>query len=132
MSTRTATALVLLTLCGLAVLDAAERAWQTGTLQEVTIDRPKVNFGVQSRDPSSNLPRAVPSREIRTYIVHTDSLRLELRQDATADTPRLDVRIGEPVTFALDKKTVYMKDDAGKEHKLSLRKQTSLPATETK
>jgi hypothetical protein len=132
MRKRTATALILLTVCGSAVLDAAERVWQTGTLQDVKIDRPKVNFGVPSRDPSTNLPRAAASREIRTYIIHTDNLRLELRQDATTDTPRLDVRVGEPVTLALDKKTVYVKDDSGKEHKLSLRKQTILPAAETK
>jgi hypothetical protein len=36
------------------------------------------------------------------------------------------VILGQPVTFALDKKTVYVRDSEGKEHKLSLRKQTPL------
>ena len=105
---------------------AADRAWQTGTWRETKVETPKVLFSVQSRDPNSNLPRTAAAREIRTFVIDTSTHRLELRQDATVDTPRIDVLIGQPVQIAIEKKTVYVKDSEGKEHKLSLRKQTAL------
>src|SRR5687768_15925179 len=105
---------------------AAEREWQTGIWRDSKIERPKVLFSVQSRDPNSNLPRTTAAREVRTYVIETSTHRLELRQDATVDTPRIDVLLGQPATFALEKKTVYVRDSDGKEHKLSLRKQTPL------
>lgn len=111
---------------------AAQRAWQTGTWQDVKVERPRVMLGVQSRDPNSNVPRTAPVREIRTYVIETGSLRLELRQEVAADVPRIDAMIGDHVTFALDKKTVYIKDEDGKEHKLTVRKQTTLSAAQPK
>ena len=105
---------------------AAERQWQSGTWRDMRVDRPKVLFSVQSRDPNSNLPRTAAAREVRTFVIETATHRLELRQDATVDTPHIEVLLGEPVSFAIEKKTVYVKDAAGKEHKLSLRKQTPL------
>lgn len=105
---------------------AAERDWQKGTWRESRIERPKVLFSVQTRDPNSNVPRTAAAREIRTFVIDTSTHRLELRQDATVDTPRIDVLIGEPVSVAVEKKTVYVKDNLGKEHKLTLRKATPL------
>ena len=105
---------------------AEERQWQSGTWRETKIERPKVLFSVQSRDPNSSLPRTAAAREIRTFVIDTRTHRLDLRQDATVDTPRIDVLVGEPVVIAIEKKTVYVKDSEGKEHKLSLRKQTPL------
>jgi hypothetical protein len=105
---------------------AAERQWQSGTWRDSKIERPKVLFSVQSRDPNSNLPRTAAAREIRTFVIDSKTHSLELRQDATVDTPRIDVILGQPVTFAIEKKTVYVRDSDGKEHKLSLRKQTPL------
>jgi hypothetical protein len=105
---------------------AEERQWQSGTWRDTNIERPKVLFSVQSRDPNSSLPRTAAAREIRTFVIDTRTHRLELRQEATVDTPRIDVLVGEPVVIAIDKKTVYVKDGEGKEHKLSLRKQTPL------
>jgi hypothetical protein len=105
---------------------AQGRQWQGGTWRETSVERPKVLFSVQSRDPNSNLPSTAVAREVRTFVIDTKTHRLELRQDATVDTPRIDVLIGEPVVIAIEKKTVYVKDAEGKEHKLSLRKQTPL------
>ncbi len=85
-----------------------------------------MSFGVLSRDPNSNLPRTAAAREVRTFVIDTNTHSLELRQDATVDTPRIDVQIGQTVQVAIEKKTVYVKDGLGKEHKLSLRKQTPL------
>lgn len=107
-------------------MSAAERVWQTGTLREAKVDRPSVSFAVRTRDPGSNVPRSALAREIRTYVIDTDTLRLDLRQDVFTETPRIDVSIGQPVKIALEKKTAYVKDDKGKEHKLEVRKRTEL------
>ena len=109
-----------------ATAAAADREWQTGTWRDTKVERPRVLFSVQSRDPNSNVPQMAAAREIRTFVIDSKTHSLELRQDATVDTPRIDVLLGQPVTFAIEKKTVYVRDSDGKEHKLSLRKQTPL------
>lgn len=109
-----------------AVLLAAERQWQSATWRDFQVERPKVLFNVQPRNPNSNLPHTAVAREIRTFVVETSTHVLELRQDATVDTPHIDVVPGQPVRIAIEKKTVYIKDGLGKEHKMSLRKQTPL------
>lgn len=140
MTRRSALALMMCAAAGLVgppagghyLLGAAERVWQTGTWRDVKVDRPRVLFSVQSRDPNSSLPRTAAAREIRTYVIETSTLRLELRQDATVDTPRIDMLVGQPVTFALENKTVYVKDEQGREHKLDVRKRTALSPAEAK
>lgn len=124
--------MALAALVGHAAVNAAEREWQTGTWREATVERPRVLFSTQTRDPNSPLPRTTPARELRIYVIETDTLRLELRQDATVDTPRINVVFGQPATFALEKKTVYVKDEDGREHRLSVRKQSALPSAQTK
>src|SRR5688572_27962952 len=116
--------LSVLVMCALVsvITIAAERDWQNAVWREAKVDRPKVMFGVQSRDPNSSLPRTAAARETRTFVIETSTHRLELRQDATTDTPRIDALIGGEVLIAVEKKTVYVKDGEGKEHKLSLRK----------
>jgi hypothetical protein len=109
-----------------AIVIAQVREWQSGTWRDMKIDRPKVLIGVQTRDPNSNLPRTAAAREVRTFVIDTATHSLELRQEATIDTPQIDATIGEPVVFAIEKKTVYVKAADGKEHKLSLRKKTPL------
>jgi len=126
MTRRAPLAAVLCVIFSIAAI-AAERQWQKGTWRDSKIERPRVLFNAQPRNPNDNVPHtAAAPREIRTFVIDTSTHRLELRQDATADTPRIDVVIGEPVSIAIEKKTVYVKDDEGKEHKLTLRKQTPL------
>jgi hypothetical protein len=125
MTKRAFLAAALCAALGVAVI-AEERQWQNGIWRESKIERPKVLFSVQSRDPNSSLPRTAAAREIRTFVIETRTHRLELRQDATVDTPQIDVLLGQPVLVAVEKKTVYVKDALGKETKLSLRKQTPL------
>jgi hypothetical protein len=108
-----------------AWLGAVDRAWQTGTWKDVQAKRPKVVFGVPAGDPNSGGRRSPPAaRETRVYVIETDDLRLELKQDATVETPRLDALVGEPVTFAIEKNNVYIKDAKGHETKLSVTKKT--------
>ena len=96
------------------------RAWQTGTWRDVQIVRPKVVFGPAPR-PGVGSP-APALAEVRTYVIETDDLRLELKENTRADARRIDATVGEVVTFALEKSTVYIKEADGAEHKLSVSK----------
>jgi hypothetical protein len=101
----------------------AERAWQMGTWRGVQVVRPKVVFGV-TRAPRVGSP-APAIVEVRTYVIETDDLRLELKENTTADAHRIDATVGEPVTFALEKNSVYIKEAEGAEHKLSVTRKTT-------
>jgi hypothetical protein len=104
----------------------SERAWQTGTWSGAQVVRPKVVFGV-ARAPRVGSP-APAVVEIRTYVIETDDLRLELKENTTTDAHRIDATVGTPVTFALDKNTAYIKEADGTERRLSVTKK----ATKTK
>lgn len=104
------------------------RAWQTGTWRDVQIVRPKVVFGLARPGVGSPAPAIA---EVRTYVIETDDLRLELKENTTADAHRIDATIGEPVTFALEKNTVYIKDGDGTEHKLGVTRKTTKTKSET-
>jgi hypothetical protein len=120
MTERPAAALLVLLLSAPAVCQAADRAWQTGTWIEMQIVRPKVVFGIISRDPAAGGQRS-PAVEEVLYVIETDALRLEFKQKGTLDQ-RIDAMIGEPVTFALEKNTIYIKDAKGKERRLTVTK----------
>jgi hypothetical protein len=117
---------IVLAVCLCATGWAAERVWQKGTLRDVQVKRPRVVFGVAPNNPATGAPRASPpaTQEIRTYIVETETTRFELRENTTVDSPHIDMLVGEPVQFAVEKKTVWIKDQDGHEHKLSLVKQS--------
>ncbi|MSO55547.1 MAG: hypothetical protein EXQ55_01295 [Acidobacteria bacterium] len=109
-----------------ATLWSAERTWQTGLWREAKVERPKIVFGVAPNNPNTGAPRTSPpaAKEKRTYVIETDAVRLEIRLDATVDTPRIDALIGEPVTFALERNDIYIKDLDGHEHKMKVAKRT--------
>jgi hypothetical protein len=103
----------------------AEKTWQTGTWREVKVERPKFTFGATPSMPNTGAPRPpVAPRERRTYVIETDTLRIEIRQDTTADTPHVDALVGEPVTFALEKNDIYIKDGSGREYKMGVSKKS--------
>jgi hypothetical protein len=99
---------------------AAERAWQTGTWVDSQVVRPKIVFGI-GRDPRSGAPPP-PVIEVRTYVIETDDVRLELKENTTADARGLDVDIGGPVIFAIEKKTVYVRVGGNTERQLIVTK----------
>ena len=123
---RTAVRLLAFTACIVTIAAAAEREWQKGIWRDVSVERPRVSIGVATGDPNNRTPQPASAREVRKYVIETDTHRLELRQDATTVTPRVDAEIGEPVTFAIDKKNVYVKDTDGREHRFTLTKQTPM------
>jgi hypothetical protein len=106
---------------------SADKTWQTGTWREAKVERPTFTFGATPTMPNGGVPRsAAAPREKRTYVIDTDTLRIEIRQDTTADTPQVDAVVGERVTFALDKNTIWIKEDSGREYKLSVSKKSAL------
>jgi hypothetical protein len=119
-------AVILLVCFSAASVMAAERAWQKGTWRDVQIKKPKVVFGVAPNSPNTGVPRTSPpaAQETRIYVIETDTARLELRENTTVDSPRLDVLVGEPAEFAIEKKTVWVKDSGGHEHRFTLVKET--------
>ena len=121
MTERAAAALLVLLLSAPAVCQAADRTWQTGTWIEMQIVRPKVVFGIITRDPAAGGAQRSAAVEEVLYVIETDALRLEFKQKGTLDQ-RIDAMIGEPVTFALEKNTIYIKDAKGKERRLTVTK----------
>ena len=98
------------------------RSWQTGTWRDTHVAIPKVVFGVGRRPVGGGAgPLSAPATiEVRTYVIETDELRLELKENASSDFRRIDARIGQPVTFALEKNAIYIKEAEGVEHRLSV------------
>lgn len=97
---------------------AAERHWQTGTWILMGVKRtPFVGDVVQERIPSGlNKPRMT---EVATYVIETDDRRYELQSLVAIGSDRFDLKVvvGSAVTFAIEKKTAYIKLDDG-EHRL--------------
>jgi hypothetical protein len=120
------TAAVLVVVTAVPAFSAPARKWQTGTWRDVQVVRPKIVFGVTPAAPGTTPQTESAMREIRIYVIETDEWRLELKETTTADAPRLNASVGDPVTFALEKDVVYIKDDTDREHKLAVTKKTSI------
>jgi len=122
---------ILLALVSVAVLGAADRKWQTGKWIDVSTKRRMVDFGPGSSPfgsdgrPSAPVMRA--QADVKTYVIETDAIRLELEDVVKVNTRSLDAVVGLPVTFALEKNTVYVRDSDHVEHKLRVTKKTSKP-----
>ena len=108
------------------VCHAGERAWQTGTWGEVSTKRQMIDFGPGSSTfgPPQRGVQMRALADVNVYVIETDTLRIEMRDTVPVGRRSLDVLAGEPVTFALEKNTVYVKDEAGIEHKLRVTKKT--------
>jgi hypothetical protein len=117
-------------LCAIALTFAgasAERHWQTGTWTDVATRRQMVDFGPGSS--GFGPPNAAPSlralADVRTFVIETDELRLELQDLVPLGRRSIDVVIGTSVTFAIEKNSVYVRDRDGAEHRLRLTKKTA-------
>ena len=51
-------------------------------------------------------------------VIESDALRIELQDVVQMNKRSVDATVGQPVTFALDRKSVYIRDAAGIEHSL--------------
>jgi hypothetical protein len=122
-----AVALAVALVAALAPGRAAERQWQTGTWVDVTTKRQLLDFGPGSSGfgpPNAGLQMRALA-DVRVFIIETDTLRLELRDTVPINKRSIDVTIGAPVTFALEKNTVYVRDAGGVEYKFRVAKKTT-------
>jgi hypothetical protein len=121
---------ILCALVSIAVVGAADRHWQTGKWIDVNVKRRIVDFGPGS-SPFGGGQRPAPAMramaDVRTYVIETDELRLELEDLVQVNTRSIDAVVGLPVTFALEKNAVYVRDADNIEHKLRVTKKTSKP-----
>ena len=123
----------LLCVIALALAPAlgADRHWQSGKWIDVNVKRRMVDFGPGSSPfggggrPSAPAMRA--QADVRTYVIETDDLRLELEDIVKVNTRSLDAVVGLPVTFALEKNSVYVRDSDNVEHKLRVTKKINKP-----
>jgi len=126
---------ILFALLALSVVHAADRHWQTGKWIDVNQKRRMVDFGPGASPFGGNGGGRPPSpsmramADVRTYVIETDDLRLELEDVVQVNTRSIDAVIGLPVIFALEKSAVYVRDADGVEHKLRVTKKTNKPKT---
>ena len=123
---------ILLALLSVTALGAADRHWQTGKWIDVNVKRRMVDFGPGASPFGGGRPSAPVMRamaDIRTYVIETDDLRLELEDVVRVNTRSLDAVIGLPVTFALEKNSVYVRDADNVEHKLRVTKKVAKAKT---
>ena len=123
--------LILFALLAVSPLSAAERHWQTGKWIDVSVKRRMVDFGpgaspfgAGSGRPST--PSMKAQADVKTYVIETDTLRLELEEVAQVNTRSIDAVIGLPAVFALEKNTVYVRDSDNVEHKLRVTKKVNI------
>jgi hypothetical protein len=107
---------------------AADKQWQTGTWGEVGTKRQIVDFG-PGASPFGGGRTSSPSMramaDVRTYVIETDSLHLELRDVVAVGRRTVEAIPGEHVTFAVHKNTVYIRDPDGTEHTLRVTKRVA-------
>ena len=117
-------AVVLSVVClGAVGVLAAERHWQTGTWAEASTKRQMVDFGPGQSGfgPPSDGIQMQALAEVRTFVIETEDTRYELQDTVPITRRSIDVVVGARVTFAVDKRTVYVRH-AGAEPKLRLTK----------
>jgi hypothetical protein len=108
---------------------SAERHWQTGTWRASDVMRKTIDFGPggSSFDGGGRGQSMKAMADVHTYTIETKGLLINLEDVVPIGKKSIDVTIGEPVTFALEKNTVYVKDAEGKEHKLKVTKKIEIP-----
>ena len=117
-------ALLILLMSAAASSLAAERQWQTGTWGDVTTKRKLIDFGPGASPfgRARTQPSMRAMADVRNFVIETDSLRIEMEDTVPVGRRSIDPIVGAAVTFAVDKKAVYVRDEQGREHKLRLTK----------
>jgi hypothetical protein len=91
---------------------AADRDWQKGTWTQVGINRTLYVADVvhERLPPDRNYPQKT---EVARYVIETEDRRYELQAMVSihSDEYASRVTVGTPVTFAVEKKTAYIKLD---------------------
>ena len=99
---------------------AKDRAWTTGTLVNSVTERDSRNVGVPPTIVTG--PKVLTLRNDITYYTIDDGKYVWVvsrRMTKKEDKP-LRVTVDTPVKFAIEKKTCYLLDEQGEEHKLTV------------
>jgi len=65
--------------------------------------------------------------EVATYVIETDTLRIETQEVQPIGPESLKMSVGDHVVFALDTKTAYVRDAKETEHRLLVTKKITKP-----
>jgi hypothetical protein len=106
---------------------AADRKWQTGTWADIATKRtPWVGNPSGGTEALTVRSTGTAMTEVAAYVIETDDQRIEL-EDVVAIGARgsidAQVTVGAPVSFALNKKTAYVRLADGKEYRLRVTRQ---------
>jgi hypothetical protein len=63
---------------------------------------------------------------VRTFVIETDLERFELTETAPDNRRSVDALVGEEVTFAIERNTVYVRGAGGIEHRLRITKKRAI------
>jgi hypothetical protein len=123
-------AMVVFTLVASDPAAAGERKWQTGTWLSTGIKRDAWVAGAPGSPGIGAAPSAMQRTEVAVYVIDTPELRLELQDIVPIGSSRLeeDLKMGAPVTFALEKNSVYVRGRRGVEYRLRVTKKVIKPA----
>ena len=109
-------------------VSAADRQWQTGKWVDAGINRNPLVADPRSGSPSGpRIPNRNSTPEVARYVIETDDARYTVDDTVALGNSAFDlaVKIGEQVTFAVSKSTVYIRGD-GNEYRLRLVKKAPI------
>lgn len=107
-----------------------QREWRQGVLKDVAVERESRMLGIYSGGTQiGNTSTAHGSLvqvpiTIMSYTIETADYEFVAGRSMRRRDKPLSVTINDAVSFAVEKTDLYLKDDAGKEHKLVLMKKT--------
>ena len=101
---------------------AKDHKWQTGTLFDMTSEKGKTLVGHYHAQNGYANGHLRERRDDATYysIESGDMIYIVKRTLTSRGDKQLNLTINGPVKFCIEKEDVYLLDDDGKEHKLSL------------
>jgi hypothetical protein len=102
---------------------AGELQWQMGTCTDAGVQRDVfVGSGGRGRTPFG--PAAAIGKpatpEVATYVLETEDRRFEIKDITPIGAATLNIIPGDRVAFAVNKKTVYIRDSKGVQYRFRL------------
>jgi hypothetical protein len=123
--------LALIVVALTAVGGGSERNWTPATCKDVGVKR-DMRVGAGAADSGPFVRAGGGSRgsipEVATFVFETETLRIEAQEMHQIGPASLNIKVGDTVTVALDKKTLYVREgDKKDEYRLLVTKSTSKP-----
>ena len=123
--------IIVAALTSFAAAAGPRRQWQSGTLVDAGRKHDIAIGGAASEtrrpaNPGGVVPTFHGVPEVGTYVIETAELRLELEAmvPAKGSDFEQEITVGQPITFALEKNSVYVKLANGREQRLRLVKKS--------